>query len=57
MLIVGLPWDETMRTSGSYYGATAHGAVTADDLAQARKLGQRVAEVATRLDAAQPREA
>jgi NAD(P)H dehydrogenase (quinone) len=56
MLIVGLPWDDAMRTSGSYYGATAHGAVTDDDLSQARKLGQRVAEVATRLGAAQPSE-
>src|SRR5689334_14059487 len=24
MVIVGLPWSETMRRSGSYYGATAH---------------------------------
>ncbi len=46
MVIVGLPWTETMRRSGSYYGATAHGAVTDEDRAQARALGRRVAEVA-----------
>jgi NAD(P)H dehydrogenase (quinone) len=45
MLIVGLPWSERMRRSGSYYGATAHGEVTQDDRAQARALGRRVAEV------------
>lgn len=49
MLIVGLPWTDRMRTSGSYYGATAHGTVTDDDLEQARALGRRVAEVAVRL--------
>jgi NAD(P)H dehydrogenase (quinone) len=49
MYFVGLPWTDAMRTSGSYYGATAHGAVTDDDLAQARVLGARVAEVARRL--------
>ena len=49
MVVVGLPWTETMRRSGSYYGATVHGAVTDDDRAQARALGQRVAEVAGRL--------
>ncbi len=49
MLIVGLPWTEQMRTAGSYYGATAHGHVTAGDLAQARVLGRRVAEIAVRL--------
>jgi NAD(P)H dehydrogenase (quinone) len=49
MLFVGLPWSETMRRSGSYYGATAHGEVTGDDRAQARALGRRVAEVAVRL--------
>jgi len=49
MLIVGLPWSETMRRSGSYYGATAHGAVTEDDQAQAYELGRRVAEFAGRL--------
>jgi NAD(P)H dehydrogenase (quinone) len=45
MIVVGLPWSERMRQSGSYYGATAHGEVTGDDLAQARALGRRVAEL------------
>jgi NAD(P)H dehydrogenase (quinone) len=49
MLFVGLPWSETMRRSGSYYGATAHGEVTEDDRAQARALGRRVAETALAL--------
>lgn len=49
MVIVGLPWSETMRQSGSYYGATAHGSVTEDDLAQAQALGERVALTAIRL--------
>ncbi len=49
LLVVGLPWSERMRLSGSYYGATAHGQVTEDDLAQARALGERVAQVAVRL--------
>ena len=49
MLIVGLPWSERMRVSGSYYGATAAGAVTEDDLAQARELGKRLAEFTARL--------
>ena len=49
MVIVGLPWTERMYRSGSYYGATAVGEVSDDDLAQARALGQRVAEVAQRL--------
>ena len=49
MLIVGLPWSDRMRRSGSYYGATAHGEVTEDDRAQARELGRRVAELAQRL--------
>ena len=52
MVFVGLPWSDTMRVSGSYYGATAHGAVTDDDRAQARALGARVAELAVRLAAA-----
>ncbi len=51
MLFVGLPWSERMRRSGSYYGATAHGEVTEDDLAQARALGRRVTETALRLSA------
>ena len=49
MVIVGLPWSERMRTSGSYYGATAAGAVAEDDLEQARELGMRVAGLVARL--------
>lgn len=49
MLMVGLPWTDRMRTTGSYYGATAHGHVTAGDLEQARALGRRVADLAIRL--------
>ena len=49
MVVVGLPWSERMRLSGSYYGATAAGVVTEDDLAQARELGTRLAQVADRL--------
>lgn len=45
MVVVGLPWSETMRTSGSYYGATAHGRVTDEDRAQAFALGRRVVRV------------
>ncbi|MFN3974495.1 MAG: flavodoxin family protein [Dehalococcoidia bacterium] len=49
MLVVGLPWSTHMERSGSYYGATATGSVTEDDLAQARRLGQRLASIALRL--------
>ncbi len=49
MVVVGLPWSDRMRRSGSYYGATAHGEVTEDDLAQALALGRRVAEFTQRL--------
>jgi len=49
MVVVGLPWSERMRVSGSYYGATAVGQVTDDDRAQARELGRRVAGMAARL--------
>jgi len=49
MVFVGLPWSETMRRSGSYYGATAHGDVTDEDRAQAHALGRRVAEMTLRL--------
>ena len=49
MLVLGLPWSERMRRSGSYYGATAHGEVTDDDRAQARDLARRVAELSQRL--------
>jgi len=52
MIIVGLPWNEGMRISGSYYGATAAGSVTPEDLEQARALGQRVAETAVSLKVA-----
>ena len=51
MIIVGLPWSQRMRVSGSYYGATAAGGVTDDDLAQARELGARLAGYAARLKA------
>jgi NAD(P)H dehydrogenase (quinone) len=54
MIVVGLPWSERMRRSGSYYGATAHGEVTEDDREQARALGRRVAEVAVRLASGTP---
>jgi NAD(P)H dehydrogenase (quinone) len=43
MLIVGLPWSKRMVKSGSYYGPTAVGGPTDDDLGQARALGRRVA--------------
>jgi len=49
MVVVGLPWGETMRGSGSYYGATAVGAVTEEDLAQSRALGSRLAAIASKL--------
>ena len=48
MIIAGLPWNERMRTSGSYYGVTAAGVVEEADLEQARTLGRRVAELAVR---------
>ena len=51
MIIVGIPWSDRMRTSGSYYGATAHGQVTPDDEEQGRALGRRVAQMALRLQA------
>ena len=49
MVVVGLPWSSRMRRSGSYYGATAVGEVSEDDIAQAEALGARVATVAARL--------
>jgi NAD(P)H dehydrogenase (quinone) len=49
MLFVGLPWSNVMRVSGSYYGATAHGAVGDEDRRQARALGERVAHLCSRL--------
>ncbi len=49
MVIVGLPWSERMKESGSYYGATATAGVAPEDLIQAEALGLRVAELAARL--------
>jgi len=49
MIVAGLPWTPRMERAGSYYGATAIGGVTAEDLEQARALGRRVAELALRL--------
>jgi len=49
MIVAGLPWTPRMERAGSYYGATAIGSVTAEDLEQARALGRRVAELALRL--------
>ena len=49
MVVVGLPWSDRMRRSGSYYGATATGAVSEVDLSQARDLGSRLATIAARL--------
>jgi NAD(P)H dehydrogenase (quinone) len=46
MVIVGLPWSQRMVKSGSYYGPTATGGPTPDDLAQAHALGKRVANYA-----------
>lgn len=47
MIVVGLPWSETMRVAGSYYGATAHGRLTEEDRVQAAALGERVARITT----------
>ena len=49
MVIVGLPWSEKMRVSGSYYGATSAGQVSSQDIEQAHELGARVANLALRL--------
>jgi len=49
MLVCGLPFNERMRQTASYYGATAAGRVEAEDIEQARELGRRVAELATRM--------
>ena len=49
MVVVGLPWSDRMRRSGSYYGATATAEVTEEDLSQARELGARLASTAARL--------
>jgi len=49
MIVAGLTWTPRMERAGSYYGATAIGSVTAEDLEQARALGRRVAGLALRL--------
>jgi NAD(P)H dehydrogenase (quinone) len=49
MLVMGLPWSPRMAKSGSYYGVTAIGKITPDDLAQAHELGRRIAELSRRL--------
>ena len=49
MIVVGLPWSDRMRSSASYYGATATGGVTPEDLTQAEELGARLASIAARL--------
>ena len=49
MVVVGLPWDQRMKNSGSYYGATAVGEPTQQDLLQARELGARLAGIAVKL--------
>lgn len=49
MIFAGLPWEESMRVSGSYYGATATGSVEDADRAQAARLGRRVATLSLRL--------
>ena len=49
MVIVGLPWSEKMRVSGSYYGATSAGQVSSQDIEQAHELGARVANLTLRL--------
>jgi NAD(P)H dehydrogenase (quinone) len=53
LIVVGLPWSDTMRRSGSYYGVTAHGEVTDEDRSQAELLGRRVTETAVRLQSRQ----
>ena len=49
MIVVGLPWTDRMRSSGSYYGATATAGVSPEDLAQAQELGARLATLAAKL--------
>ncbi|HHY65932.1 MAG TPA: flavodoxin [Alicyclobacillus sp.] len=49
MIVVGLPWSDAMRTSGSYYGATVVGKPSEHDLAQSRELGRRLSLAAQRL--------
>ena len=54
MLIVGLPWSNAMKESGSYYGATATTGGTESDLIQATDLGFRVSQIAARLKIHKP---
>ena len=49
MVVVGLPWSDPMRVSGSYYGATAVGGANDIDLAQAKELGARLAALTAKL--------
>lgn len=49
MIVVGLPWSESMKESGSYYGATATAGVEQLDLTQAEALSRGVAGVALKL--------
>jgi hypothetical protein len=51
MIVVGLPWSDRMRYSGSYYGASATDGFSEEDLVQAQELGARLATVAARLNA------
>ena len=53
MVIVGLPWSERMRGSGSYYGATGVGEASHEDMEQARDLGERVARLTLRMASAE----
>ena len=46
MVIVGLPWSRRMVRSGSYYGPTATGGPSQEDLEQGEALGRRVARYA-----------
>ena len=54
MIPIGLPWTDRMATSGSYYGATVHGEITAEDEYQARTLGARAAQIASLLSKGGP---
>lgn len=49
MVVVGLPWSDRMRVSGSYYGASATAGLSDVDLLQAQELGLRLTTVAARL--------
>ena len=54
MIPIGLPWTDRMTISGSYYGATVHGEITAEDEYQARALGARAAQIASFLSKGGP---